>query len=101
MIPQILMIEFPPDQQGLIRIVFALEENGMCIGAVYGGQATFGEEEPAMTRNFVDQEHAILWVKQKCRERIGREDVDFIVQKPSEKHIVVPRPHITMPKGRM
>lgn len=101
MTPRILVIEFPPDQNGVPRCVFAREDDGMCIGSAYAGRGTFGEADPALTRNFIDQEHAIRWVKQKCREMLERDDVDFISQEPPQQHIVVPTPRIAMPKGRM
>lgn len=66
-----------------VQIVsFSRVDNGMIIGAAKAdGYTQFGEDPSKLeNRFFISFGHSIDYVKAKCREYCGREDVDFLVQ---------------------
>jgi len=81
-------------------ILFGREDNGMVIGAVRETEVQFGEE-PAkiVVRAFLTHEQAVDWAKQQCRLYAGRDDIEFTVEDGNQ--IVVPRPNVRMPGGRI
>lgn len=97
----------PPPKFNLIRqhiqqgdiCAFARADNGMIIGAAQNGDVAWGEDgATCVRRQFVDHEHAVKWLKERCRELCGREDVDFF-DMPNDAKIIVPRG--PLPKVRM
>lgn len=65
--------------------------DGMIVGGVLNNTAQWGEDATSIIqRSFIDHDSAVAWVKQKCREYCGREDVDF-AERSGERKIVIPR----------
>lgn len=77
---------------------YSREDNGMIIGAVYGGETTFGEDRnKAETRHFIDEGHATTYLKSLCREYLDRDDIDFLVRDGE----TLVRPSAQMPQRRI
>lgn len=66
---------------------------GMLVGSVAGNGAKFGEDPNiAVMRSFLDDEHAMEWVKGQCRARYAA-DVDVIFEETdAEKRIELVMP---------
>lgn len=70
-----------PDGQGeLITLTYFVRTDGLMVGAVKPtGNATVGENpQAAVTREFITDADAVVWIKNRLREILGRQDVDFI-----------------------
>lgn len=75
-VTQITMTHFR--QQSAIATVFSLP-SGLIIGDVNGNIGAFGEDpNDRLIRQFIDYESGLEWMKSKCREYVGREDLDFL-----------------------
>ena len=98
---KIQMIRFKGEtQQGQpsVTVLFA-RTDGMIVGGAQQSEGQFGENPlDVARRSFIDHESAVAWVKQQCKEYMGREDVDFSMR-DAEPQIVLPRG--PMPKVRM
>lgn len=78
--------------------IFSEYDSGMIIGSVKNQSAQFGPDpREGVVRFFVDDAHAILFVRDKCKEYLGRDDVDFFTE--SANPLV--RPTFNMPAGRL
>lgn len=52
---------------------------GMIIGSLQNGLVNFGEDpNHPEVRAFIDNESAEIYLKDKCKAYIGRDDVDFL-----------------------
>lgn len=72
---------------------FVREDDGMVIGITQDGSAQFGEDpRHAEPRVFTDHDYAIAWLKKKCREMCGREDVTFT--EVVDRKILIPAPQV-------
>jgi len=62
-------------------VFFARADSGMIVGSCVSGQTQFGED-PAKSevRCFLDQDDGVEYIKGKCRQLLGRDDVDFIIE---------------------
>ena len=66
------------NDQGEATITFARQSDGMIVGIAIDTVARFGEDPSASVgRAFIDHDSALKWVKDRCREMAGREDVEF------------------------
>jgi hypothetical protein len=83
------MIRYRNEQKTVVT--FSRSDDGMIVGVADDCLGVFGEDiTQAMQRGFTSHECAVQWVKKKCREYAGREDVDFLTEEGTSQ-IVVPR----------
>lgn len=61
-----------PDYYALSRF------DGLVIGSVVQGTLKFGSDE-VFIRSFLDDQYALMYLKQLCRDAADRQDVDFLV----------------------
>ena len=77
-------------QEGPLAM-FSRDDNGMIIAAADNAVTKFGEDPSTPEiRFFSSHEYALDYVKSKCREYCGREDVDFL-QREGEPMVVPAR----------
>lgn len=86
-----------PEQEGGGNLfVFSVPETGLIVGTVHHGQGRFGEDpQKSELRCFIDDESAVRFIKQKCRDLIGRDDVDFETRNDTPTLLV---PRVAMPR---
>lgn len=69
-----------PEDPSAITSIFSEHTSRMVIGGIQGGEAYFGEDKrETVMRSFLDHEAGIEWLKARCRERAGRDDIDFLL----------------------
>lgn len=86
------------DSESKAETHFFASENGMIIGSVQMGTTQWGvDRTTSETRFFITDEDAIDYLKDKCRELWGRQDLDFVYENNSP----IIRLASAMPKRRM
>ena len=76
----VMQVYDPTSQTPAIRL-FAQADNRMVLGSVSGAESRWGLD-PAKpeVRFFLDHEAAVEYIKGKCREYCGRDDIDFLYE---------------------
>lgn len=80
MTPKIMIVKHRSADGQVVLLVFALAD-GMIIGSVQQGVTKFGVDfKNNEERCFLNNDSAEVYIKDKCREYLGRDDVDFLVE---------------------
>lgn len=78
------------NQDGETIVQFARQDNGMIVGLVQGELGRFGEDpSTSICRAFTSNDHALKWVKDRCRDLVDRQDVEFF-ERSMERKLVTP-----------
>lgn len=76
---KIVVVRMPNPNPDVQVDILSRADNGMVIGSCSNGNTQFGEDPNSVERRcFIDQEHGLLYLKQKCRDYLGRQDVTFL-----------------------
>jgi hypothetical protein len=76
-----VIIQHHRNERGdIVATVFGRDDTGLLIGCVQGQSGKFGIGAGVQEWFFLDSDRAELYIKELCREYLGRRDVDFVHQ---------------------